>query len=1240
MNRLIKNTKFALLAFIAVMCSFIAVGVTTAATFNLDITGLNSDNNATYTVGEDHTWTAVAYADGQQMTLDSNSKITWTSSNPSVVSVSNVITQGNATSAKIKAEGAGRAVVTAIFSGFDSDGNPATFTATRNINVTLEITNAPDYVFEDTDVNYQVFTNSKEELIWETANEKVATVTAGSDGTGIISFMGGGLTTITAKTKDGSQRQSFEVVVNAKFTERNSDVAIPYNQEYKLNTNAGGDCYFETANADIVDVTAKGVARGVSAGVTTLTVAAVPKTNPWYSKVEKRTLNVHVDFDILENTKNIGVGDKLNLNTTISDEYRDSVTWGSSDQSVAEIKIENGVVYLVGKKKGTVTVRASIFGKDDIFGTTTTQIAEITVNVIDTFSLSITEKTINAEEEFSLEAIVTEQYEDILWESSDESVAKIEIDKKDNKKAVVKTLKKGEVIITASQVIDGIVTKTAECKVTVTQPVIDISIFEKDLELTIGQRTRLNAVFEPSRPDNMEVIWYSNDERIITVDQDGVVTAVGSGKTYVNLITKDGIKVASCQITVSDYVTGITLSETSVIESLSRGGYNLFAKVSPLSDDGITTADGVNGRVIWESTDDSIASVDEYGNVTFEAAGHVTIIATTVGLSKNMMNLTAKCNFIITQPVEGISLDYDEETLKVGEMLTVTAEIEPEDAYNKTIDWETINEDIVTVDGSANIGKVKAVSPGLGYIRAITEDGNFDAWCILHVYQPVTNMRFQKGDYTVTEGEDLKLAKELTITPKNATDYTIKWSSDNPSVAKVDGDGVVTGLKQGTTIITVTCSNDISDNEEDVIIRQCSVKVLPKIKAFTINKSSATIYTGRSFTLKTSVTPKGIKGLKIIFSSSNPDVATVDEFGVVKGVSRGRTRITAVIEGYEEDFKQVCIVTVKQRVTTVRLTASNHYINKGRTKQMKYSVGPSNANSKRLQWWTTNTKVLKVNQRGLVKAVGKPGQSAYVYCMSSDGSNIRKKYKLKVINPVKKISIKPGRISIFEGKTKQLKAVVSPSNATIRGVKWTSTNPEVATVDIDGEITAVSEGQCKIYATSRDGNRVQGYAKVYVKKGVPATAVKINSSKITMLSGQTRKLAAKIIPTNATEKLSWYSTDTSVATVTKDGKVVAKGQGQVEIYAVSSISNVETSCIVTVLALNSSKIVLEQYDTFDLDVFGSTEKISWYTSNNRVATVSSSGKVTAKMAGFATITAKVNGKTLYCKVQVTTMKRQ
>ena len=63
-------------------------------------------------------------------------------------------------------------------------------------------------------------------------------------------------------------------------------------------------------------------------------------------------------------------------------------------------------------------------------------------------------------------------------------------------------------------------------------------------------------------------------------------------------------------------------------------------------------------------------------------------------------------------------------------MLTVTAEIEPEDAYNKTIDWETINEDIVTVDGSANIGKVKAVSPGLGYIRAITEDGNFDAWCI------------------------------------------------------------------------------------------------------------------------------------------------------------------------------------------------------------------------------------------------------------------------------------------------------------------------------------------------------------------------------------------------------------------------------------------------------------------------------------------------------------------------------
>ena len=140
-----------------------------------------------------------------------------------------------------------------------------------------------------------------------------------------------------------------------------------------------------------------------------------------------------------------------------------------------------------------------------------------------------------------------------------------------------------------------------------------------------------------------------------------------------------------------------------------------------------------------------------------------------------------------------------------------------------------------------------------------------------------------------------------------------------------------------------------------------------------------------------------------------------------------------------------------------------------------------------------------------------------------------------------------------------------------------------------------------------------------------------------MLPGQTRPLTVRLKPTKSTDNVSWVSGDTSVATVDSKGNVYAKGQGITTIYCIAD-SGIEDSCEVIVLALNASKITLEQYDYYNLDVFGATETISWYTSNARVATVSG-GKVIARSTGSCIITAKVNGKVLYCTVNVTKIKK-
>ena len=141
-----------------------------------------------------------------------------------------------------------------------------------------------------------------------------------------------------------------------------------------------------------------------------------------------------------------------------------------------------------------------------------------------------------------------------------------------------------------------------------------------------------------------------------------------------------------------------------------------------------------------------------------------------------------------------------------------------------------------------------------------------------------------------------------------------------------------------------------------------------------------------------------------------------------------------------------------------------------------------------------------------------------------------------------------------------------------------------------------------------------------------------------LLPGQTQLAKARLKPTKSTDTVEWITSDPTVATVDEKGLVSAKGQGLATIYCIAD-SGVESSFEVIVLALNSTNIRIEQYDSYVLDVFGATEGIKWYTNNNRIATVDRNGNVIGRGIGTTTITAKVNGKILYCKVTVTKLKR-
>jgi hypothetical protein len=154
------------------------------------------------------------------------------------------------------------------------------------------------------------------------------------------------------------------------------------------------------------------------------------------------------------------------------------------------------------------------------------------------------------------------------------------------------------------------------------------------------------------------------------------------------------------------------------------------------------------------------------------------------------------------KPVTSVSLNKSTTTLNVGFNETLTPTVSPTNATNKTVTWSSSNNSVATVDAS---GKVTALSAGTATITVTTIDQNKTSQCIVTVVNQVTNVSLNKSTTTLNVGSNETLI--ATISPADATNKNVTWSSSNNSVATVDATGKVTALSAGTSIITVTTTD-------------------------------------------------------------------------------------------------------------------------------------------------------------------------------------------------------------------------------------------------------------------------------------------------------------------------------------------------------------------------------------------------------------------------------------------------
>ena len=316
--------------------------------------------------------------------------------------------------------------------------------------------------------------------------------------------------------------------------------------------------------------------------------------------------------------------------------------------------------------------------------------------------------------------------------------------------------------------------------------VTGLSLDKSSINIDVGSTSAIIASITPSDATNKTIIWESSNPSVASVNQSGVVTGITSGNATITAKTVDGSFQATCSVSVNPvYAIGIILNKDILNLDVAQSE-TLFATVFP--------SNTTNNGVTWSSNNYGIASVDSSGKVTGVTGGTATITAKT----NDGTNLTATCTVTVatqTVSVTGIALDKLTMNLYVGETGWLTPIIYPSNATDQGLTWQGGSNPSVaylTLDNPlVKTGTVHAVSAGTSIITVKTNDGGYQATCVVTVsVKPPTNVPVTgisivdiQQNMSIEVGEQINNF-HASVSPTNATNQNVKWEVSNPSVAK------------------------------------------------------------------------------------------------------------------------------------------------------------------------------------------------------------------------------------------------------------------------------------------------------------------------------------------------------------------------------------------------------------------------------------------------------------------------
>ncbi|MBQ2957632.1 MAG: Ig-like domain-containing protein [Clostridia bacterium] len=737
---------------------------------------------------------------------------------------------------------------------------------------------------------------------------------------------------------------------------------------------------------------------------------------------------------------------------------------------------------------------------------------------------------------------------------------------------------------------------------------------------------------------DQKVAWKSSKPYRAEIDQSGLLTAESASEIIISATNEDGRK-TTCEIIMTRLATGVVITGADEVAAGER--ITLKAQVLP--------SNVSKKKVDWSSSDESVATVDSSGRVRANDVSGVKSVVITA-TARDGSGVSAQHTVTVRPAAERVSIseggnEVDEIYLDISASPSaqLSAAVYPAEA-SQQVAWSTSSSSRVKVDEN---GVITGLKTGTATITATAKDGTGKKTAVkVHVVRMVTGIEILGSD-SVLAGRSIEL--EARVTPSNASEKDVVWTSSDPSVLTVSKYGDVKAQKiEGvhTAVITATAKDGSG------VVAQKTITVTPRIDEMTITVGGQPA--GERIYLDLN---KGMIDLdaliepaeacqNVTWKSDSAKRAKVDENGVVTALKTG----TAVITAYAADGSSVKAsvrVTVIRAVESISVTGDT-LLAGGERGELEAIVSPKNATEDEVSWVSSNPDVLTVNKYGDIRAAEvTSAHQVTVYAKAKDGSGVVGSTVVTVLPRASEVTVySEGRpvstvgIDLAGNTRLQLTAKVGPEES-LQQVKWTTSDKKRAAVDENGLVTGLKKGTAVITATATDGSGVR--ARVTVHVGVMARQI-IVSGPAQVSSGKKIELSARILPANVSEdEVAWSSSNTAAAKVNKRGEVTGgvvdvptqvtitaaatDGSGVKGEYTVTVIPVVRSISIARTDGKMAGSLILDTgTGTAQLSATAypaaANQKIRWRSSNEKVVTVDANGRVTAHGAGRTTIVAE------------------